>query len=108
MPLKGYRTQMPSGESYGYIQFRNFALWLEKTNQRAARCVECENGIEAGSGVYRRLPYQNGYLCLRCARAKILAYFKGFKENIIYNLQACEQDTGKWSADQVMEGMRKQ
>jgi hypothetical protein len=107
--LKGFRAYMPNGESYGYIAFYKWALVLRQTNTRRVKCIYCQGRIEAGEGVYHRMYQDNGYVHLNCAKMMILQHGKeqGYTENILSNLQCCFYSTGKFTAQEVCEGIRR-
>jgi hypothetical protein len=106
MGRTGFRAYMPDGESYGYIAFYKWALVLAKTNVRRVKCSNCFEKIEAGAGVWHRIYGGNGYVCLDCAKKMILKYGRnGYSENILFNLQSAHFSTGKFTAQEVVDGI---
>ena len=78
----------PEKKGFGYIGFYKLALCLTKTNQRAAKCLECKGRITAGTGIFHRQFHANGYVCLTCAKKLIaeLGQQYGFGETPLFNL----------------------
>lgn len=109
--LKGYRAYLPTESripGFTYIGFHGFALVLSKTNVRKSKCIECQEPIDTGQGIYQREYRHNGFLHLNCAKKLIFKYGGelGFTENFLYNLQACCFIHGKFTARQVADSIR--
>lgn len=103
----GYRAYLQGG-NFGYIGFYKWALALFQTNKRRATCLQCKEKIEQGEGVYHEQFRNNGYVHLECAKKMIFKYGgeKGFTVSVLMNLQACEYNPAKYSAEDVVQSIR--
>lgn len=104
---EGYRCYLPDGTSHGYIGFSKWSFQLALYNRRQAKCPRCKFFIPIREGITRKTLYKSEFWCLTCVKARIMEFSElGFTQTLIYNLQCCFLHHGRYSAQDVADGIR--
>lgn len=103
----GFRCHLPNGESYGYIGFDGWCLHLNVSNFRGTRCKDCTEMIPPGEGVERKTKRGCHTICMDCVKKLLCGHELGFFVTLLYNLEAGRMHHGRYSGQQVFEGIRR-
>lgn len=107
MPELGYRVFLPDGMTHTYIGFSKWSFQLQENNTRVCPCKNCHCPIPTREGIYRKIHGDSGFWCLTCVKAKIMEFKElGFTQTLIYNLQCCFMHHGRYTAQEVADGIR--
>lgn len=106
-PQYTYRAHLPN-EDFQFIRFFGWAIDIQHTNKRPVHCGQCASLFPVGECV-KHIEYRyNFFLCLQCAKELILRHgAKGFRINLLRNLQAVDVDTPIFTAQQVIDSIEK-
>lgn len=110
----GYRCHLPDpenpgqdGESYGYIGFDGWCLHLTVSNFQGTRCNDCKAAIGPGEGVERKTKRGCHTICMECVKNLLCEHELGFFVTLLFNLQACIMHHGRYTGQQVFDGIRR-